>query len=107
MNLFLLVINRAILNYHESYHQNNFLDVLKRDNLVIDDLSYFKSLMTDYLEGNDKIGDWNNHVDNISIKSLNAQGHKITFYRMVFSHLNKNKDLYLKEITEEYYNKFT
>ena len=97
------------LNYHESYHQNNFLDVLKRDNLVIDDLSYFKSLMTDYLEGNDKIGDWNNHVDNISIKSLNTQGHKrITFFiDMVFSHLNKNKDLYLKEITEEYYNKFT
>ena len=63
--------------------------------------------MTDYLEGNDKIGDWNNHVDNISIKSLNTVIKELLFIDMVFSHLNKNKDLYLKEITEEYYNKFT
>jgi len=97
------------LNYHETYQENNFLDFLKKDNLVINNLSYFKKLMISYLEGNNKIGSWDKYLKDISIKSPNIEGNKRISYFLdtVFNQLSENQEIYLEEAVKKYNDKFS
>ena len=101
--------NGLFVNYHQNIISNVNLDLLKKNELVLDNLNDFKKCLIKYINGDNGVGNWDKFKDNLFFSQNDINGYqKISYFlENCLLNINKSKNEYLKIATLKYKKKFS
>ena len=100
--------NGLFVNYHQNIISNANLDLLKKNELILDNLDDLKKSLIKFINGDNGVGNWHKFKNDFFISQNDINGYqKISYFlENCLLNINKSKNEYLKIASGKYKNLF-